>query len=171
MAKSTYFVNEWLDSRVTDPEDTHMQKQRVPTLSMNVYHRYYKGDTDQDIKSSDNFSISLLDDMKRNSPQEIRSDKHLTLLDTVTERYTDNSNKDKSTIKSVLIRPDTNRHHANFLFKRLVDFCDNNDFNYCSLNPSTYEYETMNLIDTSFKDSFYKFCYDNTHKKIDLYNY
>ena len=62
----------------------------------------------------------------------------------------------------ILIPPNTNRYHANYLFKRMVDFTYNNDMLYEIGNPSTQSYDTVPLITPSFKHAFYAFCYNNS---------
>jgi len=58
--------------------------------------------------------------------------------------------------KDVFIHPGTNQYLTNYLFKKLVDYCEKNNFKY---NDSF-------LIDKYFKNSFYKFCYNNSKKSI-----
>lgn len=56
----------------------------------------------------------------------------------------------------VLIPPQTNRFHVNQLFKRMVDYTIDNNLVYRINNTK------LPLIDTSIKNDFYKFCYENS---------
>ncbi len=66
----------------------------------------------------------------------------------------------------ILLYPNTNRYHANYLFRKLIDFAQDNDFNYYIYDKKTKEYKACDLMDKSLKDVFYKFCYDNTYRTI-----
>ena len=57
----------------------------------------------------------------------------------------------------ISLNPDTNRYHANMLFRMLVDYVVENDMAF-RINSQDYAY----LIDASMKKSFYKFCQDHS---------
>lgn len=65
---------------------------------------------------------------------------------------------------NVLIPANTNRYHANYLFKSMIDCADDFDMIYTYKDPRTNESVCLNLVDKNFKDQFYEFCYDNTEK-------
>jgi hypothetical protein len=159
-------LQNWLDSKVSD--DTVANKYEktpwnLPPHSASRYEdittfqRYYKDDTDQDVKASDTIYPSLLDNMRAVNPQDIRKDSQLKLLDCITERYTHGSHT-----RSILIPPNSNRHHTNHLFKKLVDFSDNNDMYYVMSDGKNTE--VLPFVDVDLKDAFYKFCQENTFK-------
>lgn len=65
----------------------------------------------------------------------------------------------------IYIDPATNRYHTNMLFRELVDYAYENNFDYILHNPETKEkYAEFNLMDKELKTSFYKFCHDYTSK-------
>jgi hypothetical protein len=66
----------------------------------------------------------------------------------------------------VFIPPNTNRFHANHLFKQLVD--KNLEYNmYYDLgNDKPYP-----MFDVTMKDAFYRFCMNNTYKNLARYRF
>ena len=63
----------------------------------------------------------------------------------------------------IYIDPATNRYHANMLFRMLIDYSYENEFDYVLHDPETKEpYLKFNLMDRSLKSSFYKFCFENS---------
>ena len=62
----------------------------------------------------------------------------------------------------ILIPPQTNRFHANQLFKKMIDCSIDNKFEYKIYDENTNKYVSVPLIDTSIKNDFYKFCYKYT---------
>jgi len=65
---------------------------------------------------------------------------------------------------TILIPPNTNRYHANYLFKRMVQYSINNNMYYDVEDPYKDVYRTELLVEPDIKEAFYKFCYHNTHK-------
>lgn len=161
-----YKLDGWLDSKVNDDtittkyEKSEYSLPRYFNKSVNIsrFDRYY-GEDDSDIKASDEFYISLL---KNSSVKEINEDTQLEFLDKITEKYRGDNDTEG---REILIPPNTNRHHVNYLFKELVDYSNANNFAYNIYNYEKDSDEIMSLIDTDFKEAFYKFCYDNTHKE------
>ena len=145
-------VKRWLNSKVINHHLLSPISGGINTndqiRSSKDFYLYYD-DNDEDIKSSDSFFISVLTE----SP-ELKNDPYLKNLNSVLERYEN---------KKVLLKPDTNRSHANSLLKDMIDFCQHDDFVFESLNKNG-EVEKFNLIDKSIKQSFYNFCYHNTSK-------
>jgi hypothetical protein len=66
--------------------------------------------------------------------------------------------------KRILLPPNCNQNHANFLFKKLIDSSIDLTIPIVSNNGDIIE-EKLPMIDSSCKDIFYKFCYNNTSKK------
>lgn len=63
----------------------------------------------------------------------------------------------------IFIDPNTNRYHANMLFRMMVDYSYDKGFDYVLHDPETKKkYVEFNLMDKELKESFYKFCYENT---------
>lgn len=62
----------------------------------------------------------------------------------------------------VLIPPNTNRYHANYLFKRMVDYAYENDMIYEIGDLETQSYISTPLVTPSLKHAFYSFCYKNS---------
>ena len=62
----------------------------------------------------------------------------------------------------ILLYPNTNRYHANSLFRQLIDHSYDNNFDYELYNDETSKYDRVNIMDVELKKSFYKFCYDNS---------
>lgn len=149
-------LKDWLDRAVDGCEskyspDEHslpVPKNGLPTDMRNIY-RYYIAD---DLRSSDKFFINCLNNTDR---EQLNEDKQLKFLNCVTDRFIDRSN---GNIKSVLIPPNTNRYHSNFLFKKLVDRCDDKKMTYQVAD------ESFKLVDPNLKEAFYQFCFENTHK-------
>ena len=55
----------------------------------------------------------MLNSIKQSNPRELKRDKHLAMINTYIERYGK---------KKILINPNTNRYHANHLFKNIIDY-------------------------------------------------
>jgi len=62
----------------------------------------------------------------------------------------------------IFIPPNTNRYHANYLFKKMVDFSVDNYLFYDIDDPETETQRTEILVDPSLKEAFYAFCYTNS---------
>ena len=63
----------------------------------------------------------------------------------------------------IYIDPTTNRYHANMLFRMLIDYAYENEFDYELHDPETKSvYLKFNLMDRELKKSFYDFCYKNS---------
>jgi hypothetical protein len=64
----------------------------------------------------------------------------------------------------VLIYPNTNRYHANMLFRQLIDYSIDNNFMYDIYDAGLNEHKSYTLLNKTFKESFYKFCYMHSKK-------
>ena len=67
---------------------------------------------------------------------------------------------DKFDTKHLFIPPNTNRHHCNQLFKKLIDYSYKDTFNILNKNGS---YDSSRLLGPEFKSDFYDFCSDNSN--------
>lgn len=80
----------------------------------------------------------------------------------VDEQKKDIPDEEKKYIDHMYIEPDTKRYHANMLFRRLLDYSIDNNFTYNIYDEENNDYEWCDLIDKTLKESFYKFCYENS---------
>lgn len=55
-----------------------------------------------------------------------------------------------------------NKYHADILFKQMIDYSYDNNFDYTVYNSEKKNYMDCNLMYGNMKDSFYKFCYENS---------
>ena len=62
---------------------------------------------------------------------------------------------------NIFLPPNTNIYHANHLFKKMVNNCNQNNYIYKISNDKGGVRNEL-LIDPDFKEAFYKFCYKNT---------
>ena len=53
------------------------------------------------------------------------------------------------------LNPKTPRYHANMLFNKMIDYCIENELT---------DHLNRPLINKAFRNSFYKFCYENSNK-------
>jgi hypothetical protein len=144
-------ITKWLDSKVADK--TVENKYEIDELTIKPYKSHYGnyayyGENDIDTKNmstSDKYMFQLMGTM---TDEELKEDMEIYKL----SLYADH----------VLIRPNTNRYHANLLFRKLIDQAFDNDYDYDIYNVNANEHLNVNLMDISLKKSFYKFCYDNS---------
>ena len=163
-------LQNWLDSKVSDStikDKYEVNDYNLPPHSnsssryknIHTFQKYYDGIDDQDVEASDSFYTGLLETMRDTNPKDIRKDPQLKFLDSINEVYKQDDHK-----LSVLIPPNSNRHHTNYLFKQLVDCSDYNNMNYVISDSKNTQ--DIPYIDVNIKDAFYKFCQDNTLKTI-----
>src|SRR5436190_12883302 len=120
-------LNQWLDSKVNDI--TIKDKYEITNNNLNPYYGkyenelYFDGKDDTDIQANDIFYLNLIRNVNEKSLNELI-------------KYIDR----------VLIPPNTNRYHANQLYKKMVDYIIDNNFNYDIFNDETKEYDSINLI-------------------------
>lgn len=135
-------TEKWLDSLVKDSEVIDAYKpyscrlKTKQTVSDN-FNFYYQED-DTDVKKNQQFYLEMF-----RIPDTTKETKTIRQLKDNVEYY-DN--------REMLLKPNTNRFHANYLFKRLVDYCLENNLNY----------PTGPMFNVGLKNDFYKFCYENT---------
>jgi len=146
-------LEQWLDSKVNDKTiliKEEINKNSIPHYQSQYAKSNYYTNDDTDLKSNNELMFDIINNTKRN-----KLDKYLLPL----SQYMDH----------ILLYPNTNRYHANYLFRKLIDTTKNNNYiynnEYNEYNEETNNYKSINLIDISLKKAFYKFCYDNTIKK------
>lgn len=63
--------------------------------------------------------------------------------------------------KTIYFSPNSNHYHTNFLFKQMIDTCENNNLYYYVpvISDDYVHYNKHILVDTLFKQKFYNFCY------------
>ena len=162
-------VQMWLNSKLLNNYFDSKYKYTKYTIKpymeeyekFNIFEKYYTNN-DQDVKSSDKFYISLINNMRIINPENIVKDRNIRHINRAMESYRDGKNSQEI---NVLIPPNTNRYHTNYLFKKMIDYCDNNDFYFGYVDESMEKFIQIKLVDTDFKDAFYEFCYDHTDKK------
>ena len=131
-------LDKWLN-KVLNNYETTIQ----PYKSDNNKQLYYDDINDIDFNANDEILSQIITNM---TDTELDENPELKKLN----EYMDH----------ILINPDTNRYHANLLFRQLIDFSHENDFNYKIYNDITNEYDKKNLLNKSMKKSFYEFCYN-----------
>ena len=153
--------NDWLLKKINDKYSLNIYSESVlPKLfvgnyDIEVFYRYYQ---DKDI------------DIKNTCP-----DVH----------FIDNQNNDVKEIygdtKYVMLPPNSNQAHCNFLFKKLVNFSSKIKYDISYLMNYELGKDIINsvvnenavsqipnssclpMFDVSFKNKFYNFCYNNTN--------
>lgn len=156
-------MNKWLTSKLNDPYIKGIySKPLLPLIYSGKYkegtfYKYYN-DNDIDIRNTDplgKFIKYIID----NCPSEI--DKNMNKLANVLEIYDD---------KIILLPPNSNQSHTNYLFKRLLDESENFEYNVPLISKTgKIINRSFPMIDKSFKNKFYKFCYDNSsHNRVRL---
>ena len=67
--------------------------------------------------------------------------------------------------KKIILPPNTNIFHANYLFDQLATICNNDPFECTEVINDYEEYSlSINIYDETTKERFYEFCYENTYK-------
>lgn len=141
-------VEQWLNSKVNDTSISSQYEINEYTIRPYASHydkiTYYI-ENDSDLNANEMILYQLIDNM---TDKELSGDTKINKLSV----YMDH----------ILLRPNTNRYHANSLFRQLIDFSYDNNYNYNIYNVNAREYINVNLMDLSLKESFYKFCHDNS---------
>jgi aspartate/glutamate racemase len=108
------------------------------------YPIYFDGNNDIDIKMNDEAIVGIVKfnetDIKNSK------DKELIQMHNSCEKYGD---------KMIVFPRNTNRAHANYLFKRMIDLIH---LNYLGLSIDPENDSKIAIVDTSMKQSFYEFC-------------
>lgn len=140
-------LNQWLDSKVNDKDI--WSKHEVDEYTIKPYKSHYNKnayytENDSDVSASDKVFHQLIDDMGDDLTEDMKLHK-LSMYD-----------------DHIMLNPNTNRYHSNLLFRQLIDFSHDNNHEYAIYNTKYNEHIDVNLMDVSLKESFYKFCKDNS---------
>lgn len=146
-------LNKWLGDKLNDKyveniySDSFLPKSNFGSFHKDLFHKYYSvNDIDIDISTNNNQSQYFESENQDN--------------DSITkyiETYDD---------RSVLLLPGSNQSHANYLFKKLIDASSEMIYEIPNLSMSgNYSTKRIPMIDKSFKNEFYKFCFMETSKK------
>lgn len=141
-------LEKWLNSKVNDK--TVSSKYEIDEYTIKPYDSHYDKNTyytenDSDLKASETILYQLINNL---TDEELNENTEISKL----SPYADH----------ILIRPNTNRYHANLLFRQLIDVSYDNNYDYELYNANMDEQINVNLMDITMKKSFYKFCYDNS---------
>ncbi|CAH6421779.1 Hypothetical protein KVN_LOCUS465 [uncultured virus] len=160
-------IIKWLNQKIV----TNMNQNLNKNILLDIYHFYrYYTENDQDVKSSCTYYINLIDVNKNSDDKLLEKDIFLNFMENNIEKYQKNliiKNNFNELYKKfpqekyILIDPSTRRYYANILFKKIIDYVDTNNCYYKILD----EYNNnlfCKLVDASFKDTFYEFCFDKT---------
>jgi|SaaInlStandDraft_4_1057021.scaffolds.fasta_scaffold01572_8 hypothetical protein len=152
----------WLNKKTEHmPYEYHRDILPPHPINPKEHYDYYYSNNDTDEKASDVFYINLLNSIKQSNPRELKRDKHLAMINTYIERYGK---------KKILINPNTNRYHANHLFKNIIDYVETNFEPIEILNLSNVKIENQfneqdkiyskssTLFTAKDKKKFYKIC-------------
>lgn len=139
-------LDQWLDSKV---DDNITSKYDLNEHTLSPYYSHYAKnayytENDTDMKNCDQYHTNLFQTF---NDEVIDADPNLTKM----SEYMDH----------LYICPNSNRYHANYLFRMLVDYSNDNNFDYKIYNENTGKKENVNLMDVSLKKSFYEFCFKN----------
>jgi hypothetical protein len=111
----------------------------------NDFNKYYKV-ADIDCQISDEFMIDIITNL------ESENDKYYDQCENALEQYNNDIN--------ILIPVNTNASYANNIFKEMIDFVKSNKLINSYINEENIISEYIFNID--MKESFYKFCMENT---------
>ena len=180
-------IKSWLDSQIPYTETKYSEDGSCLQFEQDrniIDFKDYYNKNDQDIKASDKNYLSVLkhyngekSELCANKNKFLFFGQKASLLlepydnDTLqymkkrVERY--NTNKPEHS-KEILIPPNTYRYHANYLFKRIIDYVEHNGCMYEYDDSRKKKVIKFKLVDKVMKDAFYKFCYNNTNRDIDI---
>ncbi len=189
------YVNKWLRSKTDKElplYDTVLPPKYGKHMDISMFPRYYADPSkDQDMvnrdSSYDDLTLNTLD----HSPSYPNDESFLHIYSymdkfrsgvlkeeaadqwqTVTSKKGGNNTKVQYSTSTpscdtinVLIPGNSNRFHANYLMKSMIDCADYHNMKYEILDSSSNNEVQLSLLDPTFKDEFYKFCFDNTYKQ------
>jgi hypothetical protein len=177
-------VDIWLDSKVNDKYIGAIDEEidgsgiyyRCGERDMEEFFYYYTGLNDEDITATNKLwdkleptdylesfiesYIKIVDENEIDGWNSVKKKDHDMIDDSIDNKCL----KEFPEQIDILIPPHTNRHHANYLFKRLVDYCITHDLFFNIFNTKTGKVTRVPLIHPKFKREFYRFCYGNTTK-------
>jgi len=141
-------MENWLNNKVDDVTVT--TKYDIDEHTITPYKSHHEKDmyythNDTDIMAHEKGLYQMINDV---TDEELENDPQLENL----ILYDDH----------ILLCPNTNRYHANSLFRQLVDFSHDNDYVYDTYDTTTHKQTKFHLMNASMKESFYRFCCDNS---------
>jgi len=147
---------------------------REPINGNNFYHYYSPNDTD--VKASNIGLINEINGLINKDMILLKQEPTLYILNYFIERYSsgndleniDNTIEIDRDVKDILIAPNTNRYHVNYLLKLIIDNVFKNNYSYDLCHPyeknKPEDNKNYPLIDVKIKDKFYDFCFQNSIK-------
>lgn len=146
-------INKWLQKKIKDPFVNDIYSETLLPLIYSGkydetdYYKYYQ-DNDIDIQNTDETAY-VTKFLIENNPHELNES---TLkLSNILEIYGD---------KVIMLPPNCNQAHTNYLFKLLLDRSKDMIYNVPFISKTgQITHKQIPMIDTSFKNKFYKFCY------------
>ncbi len=143
-------LDSWLNSKVSD---NTLDKYTIGEYSLRPYYSKYD---EQCYYIKNDSDMEMNDKIQQFGETSETNETNETNETSETNIYNDH----------IFLYPNTNRYHANYLFRQLVDVSYDNNFNYTVYNKNgkNIEHNYFNLIDVTFKETFYQFCHDNTLK-------
>ncbi|MCJ7637675.1 MAG: hypothetical protein MUO21_09330 [Nitrososphaeraceae archaeon] len=135
-------LDKWLDSKTAFPDEI------PPAPYTSIYTRdAYYGNEPSSVRPSHSVAHPGRDES---------SDSDLKYLSKRKFNY------DPEYQDHIYIDPLSNIFHANMLFRMMIDYAYENNFDYVLHDPETKKpYHKFNLMDKELKYSFYNFCYEN----------
>ena len=144
-------ITKWLDKefkKVTSPPLFYLKN--------NELNFYYKGKNDrnlllnnkQKLKELKIFGSSLSNKSNYKNENEKIYHKKLIFESKLVQTYNNGNNKYYH-----YLNPKTPRYHANMLFNKMIDYCIENNLS---------DHLNRPLINKELRNSFYKFCFENS---------
>lgn len=130
-------VDKFLDTRIPYVMDQQVYPSDKDTSA------FYYNPSDKEIVDSNGFEVYAI----KTCEPPIRSEFEMDLMrkKQYLQTYKD---------RDVYVDPNTYRYQADLLFRKLIDYCDNNKLTYLG----------SSLVNKTMRDKFYSFCYQNTYK-------
>ena len=147
-------ITKWLDT-----EFEEITRPPIFYLKNNDLMYYYKIRNDRNLLMNDTGKINELKDFSKSITNNSVSYKgenekiyHKKLIyeSKLVQTYKRNNEKYYH-----YLNPKTPRYHANMLFNKMIDYCIENELT---------DHLDRPLINKAFRNSFYKFCYENSNK-------
>jgi hypothetical protein len=166
ISKERQQLKKWLESKINKLEESYYKPQYIITGGRNNplnYDLYYDENKDKDknidldLELNDKVTIKYMKNLVKNDINFCKKDEE-----------TQNILKSIETFgkKEIIIPNNTNRAHANYLFKKMIDI-SNNDGLLIEIpifgNEDIEEF--FPVFDKSMKEKFYNFCMTNSLKK------
>lgn len=156
-------LKNWLISRIDKNKNYYEDTLNIPqskNKNLSLYQKYYDINSiyDIDLELNDKITIEYI---KMRIKSNTFNTELIELISSLEVYQQDNK------VRELLIPNNSNRAHANFLFKEIID-CANKESNLINepeFNEDTLIYATKPIFDKSMKEKFYEFCMNNSLKK------